>query len=166
MSIADTLLPELEHEAKTTRALLAAIPEGEAGWQPHPKSMSLGRLATHMRDLAGWLELIATTSEFDMNPPGGERWESPPFTTTADLLAQFDAATERGRAAIAATTDEAMMVPWSLKAGGQALFTLPRIAVLRTWTLNHMIHHRGQMSVYLRLHDVPLPSIYGPTADS
>jgi len=166
MSIAASLLPELEHEANTTRALLANIPDADAAWQPHPKSMSLGRLGAHLRDLAGWLELITTTTEFDMSPPGGDRWTSAPFTTTANVLTEFDAAIERGRAALAACTDAAMMEPWSLKAGGQAIFTLPRIVVLRTWTLNHMIHHRGQMSVYLRLRDVPLPSIYGPTADS
>jgi uncharacterized damage-inducible protein DinB len=163
MSIAETILPELDHEMQVTRTLLERVPESDPEWKPHPKSMALGRLATHIAELLGWVNATLEETELDFSKGG---YTPVPFTTTADLLAMFDAKLKSARAVLAATPDEAMMVPWTLRNGEHVIFTLPRIGVLRAFVISHMIHHRGQLSVYLRLNDVPLPSIYGPTADS
>jgi uncharacterized damage-inducible protein DinB len=163
MSIAETILPELDHEMQVTRTLLERVPESDPEWKPHPKSMALGRLATHIAELLGWVDITFQQTELDFSKGG---YKPTSFTTTADLLAMFDAKLKSARAVLAATPDEAMMVPWTLRNGEHVIFTQPRIGVLRAFVLSHMIHHRGQLSVYLRLNDVPLPSIYGPTADS
>lgn len=166
MAIAKALLPEFEHEMATTRSLLERVPEDRAGFRPHEKSTALGELAVHIANLVGLGPMAVFQTEVDMNPPGGPGFTPPAFTTTAALLELFDANMEKARDAIAGASDEELMVPWTLKSGGNAIFTLPRAGVLRTMVMNHVIHHRGQLSVYLRLNDVPLPSIYGPTADS
>ena len=166
MSIAQSLLPEFDHEMATTRSLLERVPEASAAWKPHPKSTSLGDLAAHVVSLSGWASAILTLPELDLNPPGGPGFTPPTFGTTEALLRQFDENVRGARATIAATSDQDMMVSWSLKNAGHAIFSMPRIAVFRSFMMNHVIHHRGQLSVYLRLNDVPLPSIYGPTADS
>lgn len=165
MPIARSLLPEFDHEMATTRALLERVPEDRAGWKPHPRSTTLGDLAAHLAQLPGMAVMVIDQDEVDMNPPGGPGFTPPGFSTTAALLETFDANVARARAALADAADEAMGVPWSLRSGGHAIFTLPRVAVLRSFVMNHVIHHRGQLSVYLRLNEVPLPSIYGPTAD-
>ena len=161
----DFSLPEFEHEMLTTRALLSRVPEARAEWRPHPKSRPLGELAQHVANLVGFAELIVRQTERDVAPPGAPPVVSVPFTTSAALLASFDANVVSARAAIAGVTDAELMVPWSLKRGGVPFFTLPRAAALRSFLLSHLIHHRGQLSVYLRLLDVPLPPVYGPTAD-
>ncbi|MFL6290353.1 MAG: DinB family protein [Thermoanaerobaculia bacterium] len=165
MAIKESILPEFDHEMATTRKLLERVPEQDAAWQPHTKSMTLGRLAIHLATLPAWGTMTMAETEFDMNPPGGQPFQSPPFETTAGALAAFDENVARTRAAIAAASDQDFMVPWALKNGGQTIFSMPRVAVLRSFVVNHVIHHRGQLSVYLRLRDVPIPSIYGPTAD-
>lgn len=161
----DFYLPEFEHEMVTTRAVLARVPEARADWRPHPKSRPLGELAQHAANLVGFAELIVRQTERDVAPVGGPPVVPVAFTSSAALLASFDANVVAARAAIAGATDAELMVPWSLKRGGAPFFTLPRAAVLRSFLLSHLIHHRGQLSVYLRLLDVPLPPIYGPTAD-
>ena len=161
----DFYLPEFDHEMLTTRAVLARVPEGKADWRPHPKSTPLGTLAQHITNLVGFGEQIVQARERDVNPPGGPRYTPVPFTTTAAMLGAFDANVKSARAAIAGATDEELMLPWALKNGATVFFSMPRAAVLRSYLLSHLIHHRGQLSVYLRLLDVPLPSIYGPTAD-
>jgi uncharacterized damage-inducible protein DinB len=166
MPIAQSLLPEFDHEMATTRSLLERVPEASGAWKPHPKSTSLGDLASHMVSLSGWASAILTLPELDLSPPDGSGFSNPTFATNAALLQQFDENVRGARASIAATSDEDMMVDWSLKYAGNTLFSMPRIAVLRSFMMNHVIHHRGQLSVYLRLNEVPLPSIYGPTADS
>ncbi|HEX2092705.1 MAG TPA: DinB family protein [Longimicrobiaceae bacterium] len=166
MPIAQALLPEFDHEMATTRRLLERVPEDRASWTPHPKSTPLGGLAAHIATLAGMAVNVLGRTEVDINPPGGPSFTPPPFTSTADLLATFDERVQQSRAAIAAATDDDLRVEWSLKNGGRTIFTLPRVAALRTMMMSHIIHHRGQLSVYLRLNDVPLPSIYGPTADT
>jgi uncharacterized damage-inducible protein DinB len=166
MPIAQTLLPEFDQEMAVTRNLLAAVPEAHADWRPHPRSTALGDLAAHIATLAGFGVPTASQTELDMNPPGGPGFVPPKFTTTEALLATFDANAAATRAAIAGMSDEEMMVPWALKAAGHTIFSMPRAGVLRGMLMNHIIHHRGQLSVYLRLNDVPLPSIYGPTADT
>lgn len=165
-TIAQSLLPEFDHEVTTTRSLLERIPEAEADWKPHEKSMSLGQLAAHITDLVKWAAVTVTTTEFDVAPPDGESFTPPVFESTARLLGIFDENVRATRAAIGAASDTDLMISWSLKKGGATLFTMPRVLTLRTFVMNHMIHHRGQLSVYLRLKDVPLPSIYGPTADT
>lgn len=161
----DFYLPEFDHEMQTTRALLARVPEVKADWRPHPKSTPVGTLAQHITNLVGFGEQIVQGRERDVNPPGGPSYTPVPFTTTAAMLGAFDANVQSARAAIARATDEELLLSWTLKNGTAVFFSMPRAAVLRTYLLNHLIHHRGQLSVYLRLLDVPLPSSYGPTAD-
>ena len=165
MSIAQSLLPEFDHEMATTRKLLERVPDDKSAWKPHEKSFSMGNLAQHIGELVGWTTMTMSTTELDMAPPGGESYKTPAFTSTAALLARFDQNVAEARAAIANASDADYMVGWSLKMGGQNLFTIPRIGCVRTWVLNHVVHHRGQLSVYLRLNDIPVPSIYGPSAD-
>jgi uncharacterized damage-inducible protein DinB len=167
MPLNEALLAEFDQEIATTRLLLERIPEKDAGWKPHPRSASLGDLAVHLAAIPWWLEVTLTTRELDLNPPGGGGPPAPqPFTTVAALLASLDANAAAGRAALAGTADADFARPWSLKGGGRTYFTLPRAAVLRSFVLSHLIHHRAQLGVYLRLRDVPLPPCYGPTADT
>lgn len=165
MTYLEHYIPEFDHEMQTTRAVLARVPETRADWRPHPKSTPLGQLAQHVANLVGFGELIVTSTERDVHPPGGTPVATVAFTTTEALLASFDRNVATTRAALQRATESDLTVPWSLKRQGVAFFTLPRAAVLRSFLLSHLIHHRGQLSVYLRLLDVPLPSIYGPTAD-
>jgi uncharacterized damage-inducible protein DinB len=166
MAFADTFIPEFDHEMATTRALLERVPFDNAAWKPHAKSTGLGSLASHIANLAGFGEMIVTTEERDFAPANGQRVQPAVFTSTQELLAAFDANVQKSRAAIQGLADDKLGVAWTLRAGDHVVFTLPRAAVLRSMLMNHIIHHRGQLSVYLRLNDVPLPSIYGPTADT
>lgn len=163
MTIAESMLPEFDNEMKTTRTLLERVPEANPDWTPHVKSMSLGRLAVHTAELLDWIGVTLQETELDF---AKGQYQPAAFTSTADLLAMFDTKVQSARAILAAAADQDMMVPWTLRNGEQVFFSMPRIAVLRGMVMNHLIHHRGQLSVYLRLNDVPLPSIYGPTADS
>jgi uncharacterized damage-inducible protein DinB len=166
MSIAQSFLPEFDQEAAVTRQLLARVPEAQAAWKPHDKSMSLGRLAIHVATIPDWVVPTLTTPELDLNPPGGEGYTPQQFTSVAETLAAFDRSVAKARELLSVASDQTLLEPWSLKSAGRTFFTMPRVAVLRSMVFNHMIHHRGQLSVYLRLQDVPLPSIYGPTADN
>jgi uncharacterized damage-inducible protein DinB len=166
MSIAQSLLPELEHEAATTRTLLALCPADRTSWKPHPKSFSLGDLGTHLANLPRWCSMTIAMPELDVAPADGPAFPPPVFTSIPDMLATFDANVASAREALAGATDAQLMEPWTLKKTGVTIFTLPKAACLRSFVLNHMIHHRGQLDVYLRLCDVPLPQVYGPTADA
>jgi uncharacterized damage-inducible protein DinB len=166
MSIAQSLLPEFDQEMAVTRLLLERVPEAQAAWKPHPKSMGLGQLAIHLATLPSWAIPTITQSELDINPPGGPGYKTPPFTSTAGVVSTFDQSVTMAREALAGASDAALLEPWTFKNHGAVIFTMPRIAVLRSMVFNHVVHHRGQLSVYLRLHDVPLPPMYGPTADS
>lgn len=161
MAIVDGLLPEFDHEMTTTRKLLERIPEDKLDWKPHAKSFSLGALATHVATIPMWGEMALTRSEIDL--AGAEA--PPPVPSRAELLATFDKNAATTRAALAGRSDGELMAPWSLKRGGHTIFSMPKTAVWRSFVLSHLIHHRGQLSVYLRLLDVPVPSIYGPSAD-
>jgi len=166
MSTIEALLAEFDQEMKGTRAELERLPEQDAAWKPHPKSFSLGDLAMHVANLPFWTAMTLVATEFDLHPPGGAEWKTPPFTTTAALLAFFDGNVAQARAALLAAKDADLAVPWSLKDAGQVHFTQPRGQVLRSFCFSHLVHHRAQLGVYLRLRDVPLPFLYGPTADT
>ena len=164
MGLKDALLPEFDHEMATTRRLLERVPDGEFGWQPHEKSMTLGRLAAHIANLPFWMSMTLETTVFELDslPPDSQRHVP---ESQAAVLKDFDAKVGTARARLAAALDAELLTPWTLKKGGQEMFTMPRISALRGFVMNHIIHHRGQLSVYLRLKNVPVPPIYGPTAD-
>ena len=165
MAIKEALLPEFDQEMATTRKVLERLPTDKLAWAPHERSMTMGRLGAHVGTLYDWMIKTITLDSFDVAPVDGEPWRLPEFGTTAAILERFDKLATEARAALADASDEHLMAPWSLLQGGQAFFTLPRVVVLRSFVFNHLIHHRGQLSVYLRLNDVPVPSIYGPSAD-
>jgi uncharacterized damage-inducible protein DinB len=167
MTIAETMLPEFDQEMTITRRLLERVPDGKSDWKPHPKSMELGFLAMHIASMPEWGTTTLRLLELNFGDPKTvERYALPPFSTTESLLERFDRLVEEARAALASISDEELQVPWTLRNGDHIMFTLPRIVTFRTWVLNHTIHHRGQLGVYLRLLDVPLPSVYGPSADT
>lgn len=159
MSIADTLLPEFDQEMAVTRRLLERVPTDKGTWKPHPKSFSIGHLAQLLAWMPGWITNTLTSDSLDL--ANGARYS---YETTETLLAEFDKNVREARAAIAASSDSDFDKMWSLKMGDKVFMTLPRGVVTRQH-INHLVHHRGQMSVYLRLLDIPVPSIYGPTAD-
>lgn len=165
MAIRDSLLPELDQELATTRKLLEAVPEAKTAFRPHQKSWTLGELSLHLAHVLTWLPSTLETTEFDLSPPGGPSFAPPRFESAAATLRMFDETSRAARAALAAASDAELKVPWTLKRRGQGLFTMPRVDCVRSFVMNHLIHHRGQLTVYLRLCDVPLPPVYGPTAD-
>jgi uncharacterized damage-inducible protein DinB len=166
MAIVHTLLPEFDQEMANTRRLLEIVPGADAAWRPHPKSYSLGDLAAHIALLPLWGRMVLQQPDLDLGLPANAAIAQMPFTTGAELLDRFDRHVREARAALTSVSDAAMGVTWTLKNRGNPVFSAPRAAVLRSFILSHMIHHRGQLSVYLRLRDVPLPSLYGPTADT
>jgi len=161
VAIVDALLPEFDHEMGVTRRVLERVPEDKFAWKPHPKSMSLVELSTHVATIPSWGVPTLNQPELDL---GGQNLNTP-ASSRSDLLARFDKNVADTRAALVDKTDAEMMVVWSLKNNGQKLFTMPRLAVWRGFVVNHLIHHRAQLGVYLRLNDVPVPAMYGPTAD-
>jgi uncharacterized damage-inducible protein DinB len=163
-TLRDALLPEYDHEMGTTRRLLARVPEQDLGWKPHAKSMTLGELAAHVANLPYWCTIMLEGQVFDLASLGENRRANPPASRAA-LLEEFDAKVAAARAKLAQCSDAEMLAPWTLKKDGHEVFTMPRLSAVRSFVMNHAIHHRGQLSVYLRLRDVPLPAIYGPTAD-
>jgi uncharacterized damage-inducible protein DinB len=159
MSIGKTLLPEFDLEMATTRRLLERVPSDKAQWKPHPKSFPLGHLAQLVATMPGWLTKTIGDTEINLAKSSGYSFEK-----TETLLGQFDQHVREAREALASVKDTDLDVMWSLKHGEKVLFSAPRGTVVRSH-INHLIHHRGQLTVYLRLVDVPLPSVYGPTAD-
>jgi uncharacterized damage-inducible protein DinB len=165
MAIRDAFLPEFSHEMATSRKTLERVPEGKAEWAPHPRSMKMGRLAGHIAELPGLITTALSQEALDFRAPGAPPRVPYVMTTREGLLQTFDKNVAAASAAIAGVSDEALLKTFTLSAGGKVIFALPRLAVLRGFVLNHVIHHRGQLSVYLRLNDVAVPSIYGPSAD-
>ncbi|MCZ7649401.1 MAG: DinB family protein [Planctomycetota bacterium] len=163
MRIIDGILGEYEHECATTRKLLELVPEADFGWKPHEKSMSLGVLAGHLAENPGWTEVTLKQDGMDMNPD-----EYRPFTpkTKKELLEAFDQNVAKAKAVMAETSNEELLKPWTMKVRGKVHMSMPKIAVLRGFIMNHTVHHRGQLTVYLRMRNVKLPSVYGPTADA
>jgi uncharacterized damage-inducible protein DinB len=165
MKISETVLPEFDQEMASTRKVLERVPAAKFSWKPHPKSSEFGALAAHIANMPDWAGLTMQSDSFDYAPPGAPPYQTPKYASTEDLLAAFDKSVAQGRAAIAAADDSKFLAPWTLMAGGQTIMTMPRVAVIRTFVMNHTIHHRAQLGVYLRLNDIPVPGLYGPSAD-
>ena len=162
MNISEPIIAELRHEAATTRRLLERVPQDSLEWQPHEKSMTMGRLAAHIAGLPRLLVAALTLDEYDTNDL---RAQSPPADNVARILEAYDKNVAEALESLKTLSEERLLNPWRYRNGEQVLFEMPRLAVIRFVVLNHIVHHRGQLSVYLRLRDVPLPSVYGPTAD-
>lgn len=161
MAITDALLPEFDHEMATTRKVLERVPEQQFGWKPHAKSMALGELATHVARVVWWGSVTLDQPEFNLEG-------QPPGTAAAnctELLELFDRNVAATRAALAGKSDAELMAPWSLKQGKHTFFTMPKAVVWRSFVMNHLVHHRAQLGVYLRMNDVAVPAMYGPSAD-
>ncbi len=163
-ALAASFLPEFDAEMAGTRKTLERVPEASFGWKPHPKSFSMGDLASHLASIPGWLTVTLTADSFD-TAPGGTPLSFPAAATREELLSRFDKNVAEARAALTATGDAAFAGSWSLLANGEALFTMPRGACVRGFVLNHLVHHRAQLGLYLRLNGVPVPALYGPSAD-
>jgi uncharacterized damage-inducible protein DinB len=164
-AVQQALLTEFDQEMAATRKVLERVPDDRLDWAPHEKSMTIGRLFGHLAELPQWAGAILAQDEFDIEPVGEPGYTPPSFTSRDEFLAAFDENVKNARAVIESTGDQDFMKPWTLKRAGQALFTAPKMGVFRRQYMNHMIHHRGQATVYLRLNDVPVPQTLGPTAD-
>jgi len=164
MPLNRALLGEFDHEMANTRKTLERIPEAKWDWKPHPKSGTMGWLANHIAMFPGWAATTFVTESFDF-APGGKSVEMPNVRTLKELLAGFDKGVAETRAALAKASDEQLLQTWTLFNNGQTFFSMPRIAVFRSMIMNHLIHHRAQLGVYLRLNDVAVPALYGPSAD-
>lgn len=159
MSIGQSMLAEFDDEMTSTRKVLERVPTDKGHWKPHPKSFAMGHLAQLVSWMPGWLAQAIHNTELQLKGAGQYSFEK-----TETLLAQFDKGVRESREALAGVSDPDLQVPWSLKYGDQVVMSMPRLAVLRQ-TINHLIHHRAQLGVYLRLNDIPVPAIYGPSAD-
>ena len=164
MKMSELFAAQIEREAPLSRRALERVPEGRPDWKPHEKSMPLGYLATLVATMPGWIAMMVTKPEHDLNPPGGSGTQPAPPATTAALLAVHDESVAKGREALRSASDEHLLTSWRLLVGGQVVLENPRHVVIAD-TFMHLAHHRGQLTVYLRLNDAPVPSIYGPTAD-
>jgi len=164
MSIAQSVLPEFDHEMANTRKTIERAPDTKWTWKPHEKSGTMGWLCTHLANLPGWGADVLTSESFDV-APGGKNVEMPKSTTAKEALATFDKNVAAARSALAASSDEQLMQTWTLLRNGKPIFSMPRIAVLRSMIINHSIHHRAQLGVYYRLNEVAVPALYGPSAD-
>lgn len=160
MSISEMLLPEFDEEMKNTRKLLECVPDGNFDYKPHEKSMQLGRLATHVAELPSWATTTLTTEVLSL-----DEFKPTIFTTKDELLAAFDKNVAAAREKIAAASDADWQIIWSMKFKGNTIMSMPRIAVMRSVVMNHLIHHRAQLGVYLRLNELAIPGMYGPSAD-
>jgi uncharacterized damage-inducible protein DinB len=165
MTIAQTLLPEYDHELAGCRKELERVPDDRFDYKPHPKSMTLGKLANHLATIPGWLASTMVETEMEFNDPAVKAAMPAYVTTREALVALFDRCAAKGREALAQAPDSAFPVVWTCTADGKVVMAMPRSAVFRSMVMNHLIHHRAQLGVYLRLLEVPVPAIYGPSAD-
>lgn len=161
-NIAPALLAEMQHEAQVTRTCLERVPADKFSWKPHEKSMEMGRLASHIAEMFGWTPPTMEKAELDFAQVDYKPFEP---KTTEDLLEYFDKNVAEALDTLRNSPDERFMEPWTMRNGEKVYFTLPKVAVIRSFVFSHVIHHRGQLSVYLRLNDISVPSIYGPSAD-
>ncbi len=160
--LATAFLAEMDNEAKVARECLARVPADKFEWKPHEKSMTMGRLAVHVAEMFGWTKETLTQDVLDFATADFKPFEP---STTDELLAFFDDHVAKAKEILSSTSDETFFTDWTMRNGEQVYFTMPKVAVMRSFVMNHIIHHRGQLSVYLRLNDIPVPSIYGPSAD-
>jgi uncharacterized damage-inducible protein DinB len=165
MSIGQSMLPEFDEEMKNTRKVLVRIPDEKWNWKPHEKSGTLGWLSSHVATMPEWVTMTINVDEFDYAPVGGSTYTPPKIENREQLLAAFDKGAADARVALSKIGDQEMMKEWTLLAGGQKIFSMPRVGCLRGMCLNHIYHHRGQLTVYLRLCGVAVPGLYGPSAD-
>ena len=166
MTITELLLAELDREAAGSRKALERVPEGKNDWKPHPKSMPLGYLATLVATMPAWIEMMVTMDELDINPPGGSKYRPQEWKTRRELLDQFEASVKKGRDVLQKTNDEHLLnTKWRMLSGGKVVSEQTRYEAVRDGILNHVAHHRGQLTVYLRLNEASVPAIYGPSAD-
>jgi uncharacterized damage-inducible protein DinB len=165
MKMTDLFLAELEREAAATRRTLERVPDGRPDWKPHEKSMTLGRLATLVATLPSWIVMMVNQDELDMNPTGGANYLPPELHGRRALVEALDNGVAAAQEALAGATDEHLMTPWRFLVTGRVVSEQPRHIMLRDAVFNHLAHHRGQLTVYLRLNEAPVPSIYGPSAD-
>jgi uncharacterized damage-inducible protein DinB len=166
MKITELLLAELDREAVGSRKALEQVPEGKNDWKPHEKSMPLGNLATIVATMPAWLDMMVNQDELDINPPGGSKYKPQEWKTRKDLLEQFESSLKKGREVLQNTTDDRLLnTKWRLLSGGKLMMEQTRYEAVRGSVLNHMAHHRGQLTVYLRLNEAKVPAIYGPSAD-
>jgi uncharacterized damage-inducible protein DinB len=165
MPLNEALLQEFDQEMAGVRKTLERVPDDKLSWKPHQKSGTMGWLAAHVANIPSWTVVTITSDSLDMAPGGVPMAVPPPPSNRKDILALFDKGVAEARAAIAGASDEHLAKPWAFLNNGQTLFKMPRSACLRTWVMNHIIHHRAQLGVYLRLNDVAVPAIYGPSAD-
>lgn len=165
MKMTELFLEQLEREERKTRKVLERVPEHHTEWKPHERSMTLGYLATLVATMPAWFTHTIDQDELDLQPPGGKPFRAPVFGTTAELLAALDDSMAKARASLANATDEHLRTPWRLLIGGNVISEEPRYVVLLDSVLAHMDHHRGQLSVYLRLNEAKVPAMYGPSAD-
>jgi uncharacterized damage-inducible protein DinB len=165
MKMTELFLAELEREAVSTRRTLERVPERRNDWKPHEKSMALGYLASLVATMPSWIAMIVDDDELDMNPPGGSRYRTPELSTRRELVEALDESVAKARAALLNTTDEHLMTTWRLLVGGRVVNEQARHIMLRDAVFSHLAHHRGQLTVYLRLNSALVPAIYGPSAD-
>lgn len=164
MAMNQALIPEFDQEMANTRKALERVPDGKWDWKPHAKGGTVGWYVNHLILFPGWLAHMFTCDSLDV-APGGKQIEQPKATNIKEALAIFDKGVADGRAALAKASDADLMKVWSLLNNGQTFFSLPRVAAYRGMIMNHMIHHRGQLTIYFRLNEIPVPSLYGPSGD-
>jgi uncharacterized damage-inducible protein DinB len=162
---AEMTLPEFDHEMASTRKVLERIPDDKLDWRPHPKSNTIGWNANHIAEMPAWAVEALTKPHLDVAPAVGEPYRSPKLGTRREIVELFDRNVAAARKAIESVDDASLGQNWSLLRAGQPLFTMPKAAVVRTFVINHIIHHRAILSVYLRLNDIPVPGLYGPSGD-
>jgi len=162
MAVKDSIIGELKHESSLTKKMLEIVPLEKKDWKPHEKSMTLGRLATHVAEISHWISRVATLDEFDFLVQG---FSSHTAASQEELMTIFNEKLNKAIVDLQTMDDESFNKIWTIRRGEQVMFTTPKKIAVRGWALNHMIHHRGQLSVYLRLLDVPVPGMYGPSAD-
>jgi uncharacterized damage-inducible protein DinB len=166
MTLTELLLAELDRETAANRKALERVPEGKNDWKPHEKSMPLGSLATIVATMPAWLDMVINMDELDINPVGGSKYKPQPWKTRQELLDQLETSLKKGRAALEGTSDDRLLhTKWRMLSAGKLMSEQPRYEAVREGVLNHMAHHRGQLTVYLRLNDEKVPAIYGPSAD-
>ncbi len=165
MALNEALLLEFDREMANTRKILERVPDDKLGWKPHEKSMTVRQLALHLALFPNWATETFEKESIDIAPPGAAPYQPPVVNSRKEILEIFDRDLPKARAALAKASDADLSKVWTLLREGKTIFSLPRIAVLRGMVMNHMIHHRAQLGVYLRLNNLPLPAIYGPSAD-